>query len=219
MVGSSPRGRGKRKRDLNRARPGRIIPARAGKTWSRGSRQLRCTDHPRAGGENARPHGRGSAVPGSSPRGRGKLGVERRDRLAGRIIPARAGKTRSTHPLADARTDHPRAGGENSKLQAALNREVGSSPRGRGKRSAHEGLRSSRRIIPARAGKTSRDSSTALARWDHPRAGGENQLVMAWPFRGLRIIPARAGKTERKSLASRREPDHPRAGGENSLTS
>ena len=132
----------------------RIIPARAGKTREVAGGPASPQDHPRAGGENVRALAFVVPMVGSSPRGRGKLGVERRDRLAGRIIPARAGKTRSTHPLADARTDHPRAGGENSKLQAALNREVGSSPRGRGKRSAHEGLRSSRRIIPARAGKT-----------------------------------------------------------------
>ena len=94
-LGSSPRGRGKRRPPWLRRRHVRLIPARAGKTCQAGSTPTTLTAHPRAGGENwVCPPGR-SGSPGSSPRGRGK-----RDGLVWvgvgeGLIPARAGKTLS----------------------------------------------------------------------------------------------------------------------------
>ena len=112
-VGSSPRGRGKRRTHRRRNVRCRLIPARAGKTQNsrpatrrrglipaRAGKTSRCTccicctmAHPRAGGENRRRRRRETAHLGSSPRGRGKH--VRRCHLTGvaRLIPARAGKT------------------------------------------------------------------------------------------------------------------------------
>ena len=69
-------------------------------------------------------------------------------------------------------------------------------------------------LIPARAGKT-RSPYVMLNRLTaHPRAGGENGVVVGggW-FVGL--IPARAGKTPCPPLALPPHTAHPRAGGEN----
>ena len=75
--GSSPRGRGKLDAVPQEARPGRLIPARAGKTVQGSLHCVQGRAHPRAGGENRRRRGEGLEVVGSSPRGRGK----RRPRL------------------------------------------------------------------------------------------------------------------------------------------
>ena len=72
LVGSSPRGRGKR---YPRSRSGsarRLIPAWAGKTWRRGLKGHSDEAHPRVGGENAAYVGDVPNDTGSSPRGRGK---------------------------------------------------------------------------------------------------------------------------------------------------
>ena len=193
--GSSPRGRGKRGRGDHRRRRVRLIPARAGKTWS-----VPC--HSRFTG-------------GSSPRGRGKRRgpVGRRSTL--RLIPARAGKTRCQLDTAPRVRAHPRAGGENI---ASTGREVnraGSSPRGRGKPRVDLHGVTPVGLIPARAGKTSCRARSRPSTPAHPRAGGENiPSTTTWwnvvgssprgrgkPERrrgrqqGDRLIPARAGKT------------------------
>ena len=71
--GSSPRVRGKRGRAHHQQRRGRLIPARAGKTWRGGAVVPWGAAHPRACGENAPEEGRGAGRAGSSPRVRGKL--------------------------------------------------------------------------------------------------------------------------------------------------
>ena len=58
--GSSPRGRGKRRRNCSRRITARLIPAWAGKTFRSGFGPFRAGAHPRVGGENthsARPSG------------------------------------------------------------------------------------------------------------------------------------------------------------------
>ena len=73
--GSSPRGRGKRA-DATIVYPEwGLIPAWAGKTWWRRACWRPVPAHPRVGGENACGLGLRSWLRGSSPRGRGKLGV------------------------------------------------------------------------------------------------------------------------------------------------
>ena len=126
-------------------------------------------------------------------------------------------------------------GGENSKLQAALNREVGSSPRGRGKLFAISYNSVYGRLIPAWAGKTGQSSDGARRLRAHPRVGGENGLQHAQVTlqegssprgrgklvgvllrtSGQRLIPAWAGKTVPASISARRRWAHPRVGGEN----
>ena len=173
---------------------------------------------------------------GSSPRGRGKpLYGDVSDHRKG-IIPARAGKTASCFLAARLVSDHPRAGGENVVVFPVQVVGVGSSPRGRGKRRVGVLGEYARGIIPARAGKTVSFVSVRGARWDHPRAGGENLAVRLFFLTGagssprgrgkrvsvhnvvinLRIIPARAGKTRYSPTSRGTCTDHPRAGGENS---
>ena len=152
--GSSPRGRGK--------------PSRA-RIWS-----TAFAAHPRAGGENTVAalalHGNA----GSSPRGRGKLGRLNWSESEGRLIPARAGKTRGRRAQAAGSTAHPRAGGENPKTRSTPLLGPGSSPRGRGKPLGGRYLTCLPRLIPARAGKTVTNTERHPHGTAHPRAGGEN---------------------------------------------
>ena len=213
--GSSPRGRGKHQPRNWRKPRGGLIPARAGKT----SEAVRHTHtrraHPRAGGENQTNRNTGGGELGSSPRGRGKLDTMSRGWTCTRLIPARAGKTSSGCGPSSNAPAHPRAGGENYPDSPMGGEERGSSPRGRGKQGAHLGYLVCARLIPARAGKTLRGHSHLRDPAAHPRAGGENQLLVAFrshsggssprgrgkpfvrctPSRTRRLIPARAGKT------------------------
>ena len=213
-AGSSPRGRGKRKsRRCGRRR--RLIPARAGKTGSRAFRRRPSTAHPRAGGENGARTDLSSPSTGSSPRGRGKLGEWSAQWLSSRLIPARAGKTRTCRPELTSRAAHPRAGGENFARYSRRVIAPGSSPRGRGKQRLKRKCKTPFRLIPARAGKTHPEQPADPCAPAHPRAGGENApgnggahaglgssprgrgklgILTAWERR-LGLIPARAGKT------------------------
>ena len=172
--GSSPRGRGKLGRDGLEEATGRLIPARAGKT----SASRRCASprraHPRAGGENGRHSMPTVRMLGSSPRGRGKLGVCAIGACVYGLIPARAGKTALGCAAVSDCGAHPRAGGENVNVFCMSCMYVGSSPRGRGK------LRLPRlclvwgRLIPARAGKTPRPAEMApVSTGSSPRGRGK----------------------------------------------
>ena len=191
--------------------------------------------HPRAGGENSSVRGPEGAAAGSSPRGRGKLGLGPAHAGRIRLIPARAGKTRADHGRCYRARAHPRAGGENEAGDEKGATFEGSSPRGRGKhpRRHPKPLRS--RLIPARAGKTSVFLRWRPHHWAHPRAGGENPVTLfrlsAYSGSSPRgrgkpellgdrtaapgLIPARAGKTSRARVWCWGSRDHPRAGGEN----
>ena len=114
--GSSPRGRGKLEGRLAVLGGQRLIPARAGKTLGGNLLALLGGAHPRAGGENSRAAAHSAGTGGSSPRGRGKLVRTPRFPARFRLIPARAGKTRSRMMRSISRRAHPRAGGENTYL-------------------------------------------------------------------------------------------------------
>ena len=153
LGGSSPRGRGKRRMVLTTGWPVRLIPARAGKTGRQGRPAHRRPAHPRAGGENpvqrygfslrygSSPRGRENKTQaleriiygGSSPRGRGKRPDSDAAPPRGRLIPARAGKTKNARRPCQGRWAHPRAGGENSGDWWTIPIGRVSSPRGRGK--------------------------------------------------------------------------------------
>ena len=111
--GSSPRMRGKRRGSRVSASASRLIPAHAGKTPGTKSIPGACSAHPRACGENT--HGDMTAVPvkGSSPRMRGKPGLEPGSVPLGRLIPAHAGKTWHVVGCSGWNRAHPRACGEN----------------------------------------------------------------------------------------------------------
>ena len=172
--GSSPRVRGKPTRPVPSRQIRRLIPARAGKTLPRSGVMPRMRAHPRVCGENS---GVGDAwwnFRGSSPRVRGKPRRAGRPRLIGRLIPARAGKTRAPPGRNRQRTAHPRACGENRAADSIVRRASGSSPHVRGKRHASRLRPGFHGLIPARAGKTLDDALGGVAGGAHPRACGEN---------------------------------------------
>ena len=156
---------------------GRIIPARAGQTGNSTKAPILGPDHPRACGANPVQLTWNCPGTGSSPRVRGKLkGV-----FAGagtlRIIPARAGQTRSMSPHSSPYPDHPRACGANENAASVAVAESGSSPRVRGKRRCPRVTSPVNRIIPARAGQTGGGAHRVGRGADHPRACGANTCV------------------------------------------
>ena len=153
--GSSPRGRGKRFEAKGERARWRLIPAWAGKTNGDSTSAASSPAHPRVGGENREAFERYNVVGGSSPRGRGKPGLEDLCGRHLRLIPAWAGKTFCPGRSASSRGAHPRVGGENPANSPRAILISGSSPRGRGKLD-HAGAAGGRHgLIPAWAGKTS----------------------------------------------------------------
>ena len=95
VMGSSPRGRGKRDNTQQFFPHFGLIPAWAGKTKRAVSRGILARAHPRVGGENTVKSSPTSSLRGSSPRGRGKRFPGDTDLAAFGLIPAWAGKTRT----------------------------------------------------------------------------------------------------------------------------
>ena len=112
-LGSSPRGRGKPWSESGLYDAGGLIPAWAGKTAHRLLPLLDGGAHPRVGGENDLTEPIMELMPGSSPRGRGKLDEAKRGKLACGLIPAWAGKTAPLYIGNGWPWAHPRVGGEN----------------------------------------------------------------------------------------------------------
>ena len=231
--GSSPLARGLRPPRRPRSPGGRIIPARAGFTPRHPPGGAHGPDHPRSRGVYAAAARRSSRSPGSSPLARGLRGCRRARGGILRIIPARAGFTGSGVFRPTRRGDHPRSRGVYCSVDAAAARRSGSSPLARGLRRPASHWRYSGRIIPARAGFTSRPLSSSSASADHPRSRGvyddEEHLreraqgssplargLLGWHLErdhAPGIIPARAGFTGPVPVGGRREPDHPRSRG------
>ena len=132
-----------------------------------------------------------------------------------RLIPARAGKTRTRPTAWPLESAHPRSRGENSSGYPP--------PKGR------------RWLIPARAGKTYLLYIRRRSGRAHPRSRGENRLRLeidridrgSSPLargkrkrfdvrpKSTRLIPARAGKTEIIDQVRAGDRAHPRSRGEN----
>ena len=135
--GSSPRVRGKRRRRHQRRHQRRLIPACAGKTTVVHEHITGNRAHPRVCGEN-RPRTRAiCALPGSSPRVRGKRTGTPAPLPLSRLIPACAGKTSHVTAPRDERRAHPRVCGENIGAPLTIVWFAGSSPRVRGKQTLH----------------------------------------------------------------------------------
>ena len=177
LVGSSPRVRGKQHQIQSDDSLPRIIPARAGQTRARPVCTRSRTDHPRACGANTVSAFDYPREDGSSPRVRGKLARSAQVGHGVRIIPARAGQTVRPVCAMPSSPDHPRACGANGHARDHPQRDLGSSPRVRGKRTHATHQRVPARIIPARAGQTARLRPKRSARPDHPRACGANSGV------------------------------------------
>ena len=193
MPGSSPLARGLPVRRWRMACRLRIIPARAGftpagtafRTWSIGS----------------------------SPLARGLRHRECVGDEHGRIIPARAGFTRDCMPGVRMCRDHPRSRGVYTHLSPPRSCQPGSSPLARGLQAHLAGNQPRLRIIPARAGFTSRSTGRPSKRTDHPRSRGVYRpMTCKIPIKDG-IIPARAGFTQRKEVMEECLWDHPRSRG------
>ena len=193
-TGSSPRVRGKPGNAGVYGNAGGLIPARAGKTGHPHLLPGGLPAHPRACGENFTRTPAVRSPGGSSPRVRGKRPPLVLFGAAVGLIPARAGKTVRGGGACTLAPAHPRACGENPADLGGEPGDGGSSPRVRGKQSACSRSEARRRLIPARAGKTS------------------TQDVSTRPWR---LIPARAGKTKPRSRIAWLNSAHPRACGEN----
>ena len=167
--------RGKREQLVDDRSASRIIPAHAGQTRRGASPRPASPDHPRACGANDLPVLQFTERSGSSPRMRGKHGVERQNRLPDRIIPAHAGQTGCRCWVDGTGSDHPRACGANLQPGREGEADAGSSPRMRGKRGVFGLFRGASRIIPAHAGQTTTMMSAASSVSDHPRACGANK--------------------------------------------
>ena len=111
---------------------------------------------------------------GSSPRGRGKRHDGSCRRRCSRLIPAWAGKTRRCPARPASTWAHPRVGGENGERCHSQKPPLGSSPRGRGKRSWSARSWIAIGLIPAWAGKTYTALKPTGLIEAHPRVGGEN---------------------------------------------
>ena len=91
------------------------------------------------------------------------------------LIPAHAGKTRNARILGNKLGAHPRSRGENRERLVVWGEDGGSSPLTRGKQRMGTWHVSSRGLIPAHAGKTSRRPDDGLHGPAHPRSRGENR--------------------------------------------
>ena len=213
--GSSPLTRGKHLDLTEVFTGGRLIPAHAGKT----TRQPRSTQlhqaHPRSRGENFSLMKTLERARGSSPLTRGKRWPVACRTAPPRLIPAHAGKTRSSPWSPSPLTAHPRSRGENTYAGEDRNLALGSSPLTRGKLSTTTRGQLTTGLIPAHAGKTARLRVPLAARAAHPRSRGENNLadtvgqasagsspltrgkpsMTATRRSPVRLIPAHAGKT------------------------
>ena len=212
--GSSPLARGARPEGCAPDRGLRLIPARAGSTPA----DLSTMPWP----------------DGSSPLARGAQADAVGGRPRRRLIPARAGSTPPTGGAHACHWAHPRSRGEHPTTGRHRYTVTGSSPLARGARGNVGRPRTLARLIPARAG-----STTRRARWSrrppaHPRSRGEHYSLPSTTTRPSgssplargapvcqhccervdRLIPARAGSTASTSSATTSPRAHPRSRGE-----
>ena len=171
-TGSSPLARGLLRKALYALLTAGIIPARAGFTSSSSANSLSGQDHPRSRGVY-RPAFSSAAVGfGSSPVARGLQPIRAPQPHADGIIPARAGFTHHNVVALWADPDHPRSRGVYQGQDRPCRAGRGSSPLARGLQVGVADLSESDRIIPARAGVTSRAWNASRFAWDHPRSRG-----------------------------------------------
>ena len=154
---------------------------------------------------------------GPSPRGWGEQIIVCSWNSYFRTIPTRVGRTFFRASASVDSADHPHAGGENSPNISSRDIIAGPSPRGWGELRSRRRKPPSRRTIPTRVGRTTRDTARCARSPDHPHAGGENLEKKAPPTdhtgpspRGwgeppveyilsvyTRTIPTRVGRTDK----------------------
>ena len=132
-AGSSPRARGRLRKNCPTVARLRFIPACAGKAVEKSLARRFVSVHPRVRGE-------GITAPLTCGPG-------------SRFIPACAGKAMATASRKRTIAVHPRVRGEGAVERVQLRTHLGSSPRARGRRSLHDPDAHASRFIPACAGK------------------------------------------------------------------
>ena len=177
--GSSPLARGLLPRASATRIHSTIIPARAGFTPRRAGRWHRRADHPRSRGVYGRGFRPCGGCGGSSPLARGLPAGRLASEAWSRIIPARAGFTRTRLSAPTSSGDHPRSRGVYDERNSRMSGLKGSSPLARGLPEEDRGRHQGMGIIPARAGFTAGDPQLSAARWDHPRSRGVYRFVSA----------------------------------------
>ena len=200
-------------------------------------RRSRRKAHPRSRGENQTHTRVRQTTGGSSPLTRGKPLTQFKLSGSDGLIPAHAGKTSRPRLRSRRQRAHPRSRGENVEGGHFRPFRWGSSPLTRGKRSRLWKWCRRRRLIPAHAGKTTREVTEPARRRAHPRSRGENTLTSTGtsvkagsspltrgkPWNGLDdngnpgLIPAHAGKTTGQTAVRGGDWAHPRSRGENVL--
>ena len=171
-LGSSPLARGLRFISVPFGWCLRIIPARAGFTLFGAKCDVGLRDHPRSRGVYKHVRYCELWPGGSSPLARGLHETDDLREREARIIPARAGFTRSVPGAGRAESDHPRSRGVYMSVLWTGARSCGSSPLARGLLSLLSNHLLPLWIIPARAGFTLTRPSLRSNRRDHPRSRG-----------------------------------------------
>ena len=174
-------------------------------------------------------------VSGLSPRGRGKPLLPPFLALGRGSIPAWAGETAATITAYSSGKVYPRVGGGNGQILNRQARNVGLSPRGRGKRPPNPRAATGMRSIPAWAGETVCLSWPESSAKVYPRVGGGNRSITGQPpwaaglsprgrgklgpgypgIAGIRSIPAWAGETSDRANPVETRRVYPRVGGGN----
>ena len=152
--GSSPLTRGAQSVGRHFERHRGLIPAYAGRTTLTFPRSPRMTAHPRLRGAHHQFSRRLEIVVGSSPLTRGAPSSRSICRRPSRLIPAYAGRTRSTLENRGRNRAHPRLRGAHSKPSTPPLATPGSSPLTRGAPHTYFGAISPSGLIPAYAGRT-----------------------------------------------------------------
>ena len=151
-------------------------------------------EHPRVCGENHLLLRWPSTTTGISPRMRGKPDSPFGGGVGDGNIPAYAGKTVRRRQCPQHWLEHPRVCGENLKQTAAKSIRAGTSPRMRGKRLVSDRELTTKRNIPAYAGKTPTHGLSPLAAAEHPRVCGENKPTGTWHSPVTGTSPRMRGK-------------------------
>ena len=193
MPGSSPLARGLPNTTTANLSSGRIIPARAGFTRFLLRLMGMCPDHPRSRGVYRTIRSRCARIPGSSPLARGlRREAPNRNRHS-RIIPARAGFTRSTPSSPTPALDHPRSRGVYQAQRTGSAPQAGSSPLARGL------------LVLTRVNRAQNS--------DHPRSRGVYLRVGSGTGPPPGSSPLARGLLAGGALVSMGCPDHPRSRG------
>ena len=174
----------------------RFIPARAGNTSGRGGSASAAAVHPRPCGEHIAVTDPAAIKTGSSPPVRGTLSGRMPAPRYRRFIPARAGNTSGCNGPPSRPAVHPRPCGEHEVRLGSTGSVDGSSPPVRGTPAIGAPAVNSTRFIPARAGNTASQSSTASHPPVHPRPCGEHSQLPLFVLRYYGSSPPVRGTRE-----------------------